>query len=181
MSGRKKKSSPAKTAVEVPKIERPDKLLLRLYALQSCSALVFFPFLFVPFYLRYRSLRYSFDEEGVGASWGILFRREVHLTYGRIQDIHVRQNVIERWLGIGRVELQTASGSAGAELVIEGIRQHAELRDFFYAKMRGTAGSDTEATQSTEPEAVRLLREIREELVRTRQALEAAPSKERPS
>ena len=156
----------------VPELERPDALLLKAYLVQSLAGLFLFPFIFLPLYLRYRSLRYRFDEEGVGASWGILFRREVFLTYARIQDIQVRQNVVERWLGIGRVELQTASGSASAELAIEGVRDHSGLRDFFYARMRGVSAEEGEVHEPTEPDAVRLLREIREELVGARKALE---------
>ena len=36
-------------------------------------------------------------------SWGILFRREVIIQFARIQDIHLRSNVVERWLGLGRI------------------------------------------------------------------------------
>ena len=51
-----------------------------------------------------------FDEEGISVRWGILFRREINLTYARIQDIHLRSNFIERWLNLARIEVQTASG-----------------------------------------------------------------------
>jgi putative membrane protein len=33
------------------------------------------------------------------------------LTYARIQDIHVTRNIFERWLGIGTVQIQTASAA----------------------------------------------------------------------
>ena len=70
----------------------------------------------------------------------MLFRREIYLTYKRIQDIHVKRNVIERWLDIGTVEVQTASGSSSAELAIEGMEHFAEVRDYLYGRMRGFAG-----------------------------------------
>jgi len=47
---------------------------------------------------------------------GILFRREVNLTYARIQDIHLRSGLIQRWLRLANVQIQTASGSSGPEL-----------------------------------------------------------------
>jgi putative membrane protein len=85
----------------------------------------------------YRSLRYEVDAEGITMRWGVLFRREVSLTYARIQDIHLSSNVVERWLGLARVQLQTASGSASAEMTIEGIRDVDAMRDFLYSRMRG--------------------------------------------
>ncbi len=47
-------------------------------------------------------------------------------------------NVVERWLGLARIKIQTASGSAKAEMTVEGIAQFGALRDFLYARMRGT-------------------------------------------
>ncbi len=72
--------------------------------------------------------------------WGILFRREINLTYARIQDIHLVSNVVERWLGLARINIQTASGSSKAEMTIEGLAAYDSLRDFLYARMRGTRG-----------------------------------------
>lgn len=70
-------------------IERPHPNLMKLYFLQALCATVAFPFVIVPLYFRYHTLRYRFDAGGISAQWGILFHREVYLTYKRIQDIHV--------------------------------------------------------------------------------------------
>ena len=118
-------------------IERPHRKLLLYYTLTSLLVGPLFPFLFVPRYFRYHTLRYDFGDEGISMRWGILFRREVHLTYPRIQDIHLHSNLIERWLGLGRLLIQTASGSSKAEMTIEGVLEFEELRDFIYERMRG--------------------------------------------
>jgi len=86
-------------------------------------------------------MRYRFDEDGISMRWGILFRREIHLTYTRIQDIHLTSNLIERWLGLARIQVQTASGSSAAEMTIEGIKTYELVRDFIYSKMRGHAAA----------------------------------------
>jgi putative membrane protein len=86
---------------------------------------------------RYQTLHYHFDDEGVTMGWGVLFRREINLTYSRIQDIHLTSNIIERYLGLARVHIQTASGRAGAEMVIEGLRDFEAVRDHLYSRMRG--------------------------------------------
>lgn len=128
--------------LRLPVTLQPHVNLLKYYLL---TALVFPPaFLFVavPMYFRYRTLRYDVDAEGITMRWGILFRREVSLTYARIQDIRLTSNVVERWLGLARIQLQTASGSSTAEMTIEGIPDVESMRDFLYSRMRGTAGTD---------------------------------------
>ncbi len=68
--------------------------------------------------------------------WGVLFRREISLNYPRIQDIHLTSNFVERWLGLARLQLQTAAGSATAEMTIEGLEQVEQIRDYLYSRMR---------------------------------------------
>jgi len=133
---------------------RPEPQLLAYYALASLLLGPFFVFALVPLWFRYQTLRYRFDGEGVSMRWGILFRREVHLTYARIQDIHLTSNVVERWLGLARVQVQTASGSSKAEMTIEGRRDFEALRDFLYRRMRGMeddvpAGAEGRAAEGT--------------------------------
>ena len=126
--------------MDVFSIHRPSPALFRYYVLSSFLA---GPFFFVPLvylYFRYHTMRYDFDEEGISMRWGILFRREITLTYARIQDIHLTSNVLERWLGLARIQIQTASASASAEMTIEGVHEFEAVRDFLYSKMRGVRG-----------------------------------------
>ena len=159
-------------------IQRPHANLMILYFLQALASLFAFPIVILPLYFRYHTLRYSFDDEGVSAKWGILFRREVYLTYRRIQDIHVSRNIFERWLGIGRVEIQTASGRATAELTLEGMEDYEAVRDFLYRRMRGAKGEAVGATTEVAPasagsdEVVALLHAIADDVTAVRQALE---------
>jgi putative membrane protein len=130
----------------LPVTLKPHPNLLRYYLL---SSLVLGPAFFLaalPYYFRYRTLRYEMDAEGITMRWGILFRREISLTYARIQDIQLSSNVIERWLGLARIQLQTASGSAAAEMTIEGLRDPDAMRDFLYSRMRGAADVPAAAT-----------------------------------
>lgn len=79
--------------------------------------------------------------------WGILFRKEVYLTYRRLQDIHLTRNVLQRWMGLAKISLQTASGSSQAEMVVEGVLQAEELRDYLYSQMRGARNSGGSISQ----------------------------------
>ncbi|MBI2393366.1 MAG: PH domain-containing protein [Deltaproteobacteria bacterium] len=149
-------------------ITRPHPRLLRQYLLQALFAGPVSPIAMLILYFRYHTMRYRFDEHGISKSWGILLRREVNLTYARIQDIHLASGPIQRWLGLADVQVQTASGSASAELVIEGLLEFEAIRDFLYSRMRGVRD---EAAHEKPDEAVTLLREIRDDLRATREAL----------
>jgi membrane protein YdbS with pleckstrin-like domain len=154
----------------VHKIERPDPSLMTYYTLVCLLTGPLFPIVIVPNYFRYHTMRYRFDGDGISMRWGLLFRREIHLTYARIQDIHLTSNLIERWLGLARIQVQTASGSSSAEMTIEGIREFELVRDFIYSKMRGhAAGPVTPAAASAQEsdllaEVAAGLREVSEEL-----------------
>src|SRR5688500_15268917 len=94
---------------------------MKYYILTSFMAAPFFVFPLLYLYFRYHTMRYEFDEEGISMRWGILFRREITLTYARIQDIHLNSNLVERWLRLARIQIQTASASAAAEMTLEEI------------------------------------------------------------
>jgi|SRR5437867_4232402 len=146
-------------------LERPDSSLLKYYAIISLLTGPGFLIMFWPLLFKYETLKYRFEDEGMSMSWGVLFRHEIHLTYRRIQDIHLSRNLIQRWLGLATVSIQTASGSSGPEMNIEGILRAGELRDYLYAKMRGARGLGSHATAgggNPHDEALSLLREIRD-------------------
>lgn len=168
---------------QIQAIERPDPSLLTYYLLSALLFPPLFPILALPLYFRYHTMRYAFTDDGISMSWGILFRRQIIVNYARIQDIHLKSNVVERWLGLARILVQTASGSAHAEMTIEGIKEFETLRDFLYARMRGvkdhpaagTGASAAGAAAVNAPardEVAIALREAAAELRLIRQAVE---------
>jgi putative membrane protein len=166
-------------------IQRPSPKLWTYYVLMSFFAGPFFFVVLVPLYFRYHTMHYRFDREGISMGWGILFRREINLTYSRIQDIHLVANFVERWLGLARIQIQTASGSARAEMTLEGLLEFEHVRDFLYSRMRGARDARGEVSPATTgaPDAARstgdladVLAEVAAELRALRQALENARS-----
>lgn len=160
-------------------IDRPHPRLLKLYMIRAVltgpGLVVLIPLL----YFRYETMRFKFDAEGIHMSWGILFRKQVNLTYARIQDIHLTSGIIQRWLGLADVKIQTASGSSGAEMTLEGLLEFEAIRDFLYTRMRGyrdrqvTSASAVAPIQGgTSADAAALLREAVDELRAARFALE---------
>jgi len=175
--------APASTEPQILALERPHPDLWKYYiicaVLTGPALIVTLPLL----YFRYHTLRYRFDSEGIHMRVGILFRREVNLTYTRIQDIHLKSGFIQRWLGLANLEVQTASGSASAELVIEGFKEFEVIRDFLYTRMRGyqaqgakphSAATATAVSPEADAEMISLLLGIRDELRQTRTALVSA-------
>lgn len=162
-------------------IERPHPRLLWLYMIRALltgpGVIIMAPLLF----FRYETMRFRFDAEGIHMRWGILFRRQINLTYARIQDIHLTSGLIQRWFGLADVKIQTASGSSDAEMTLEGLMEFEAVRDFLYARMRGYrdapqhgvdtvpasgAGGDEESGEALLREAVDELRAIRQALER---------------
>ncbi|MBL9138936.1 MAG: PH domain-containing protein [Verrucomicrobiales bacterium] len=174
----------------VESMDRPNPRLMTYYFLTALVVPPAFPVLILILYFRYHTMRYRFDGEGVSMRWGILFRREILLNYARIQDIQIRANLVERWLGIARIEIQTAAGSSGAEMTLEGFVNYEEVRDFLYERMRGARGESHRSDRtiigtstapalsgSSNPEAEELaavLREVAAEIRAMRSELEKA-------
>jgi putative membrane protein len=171
---------------DIFQIERPDSKLWIYYILSSFMAGPLFFVALVPLYFRYQTLHYRFDQEGISMGWGILFRREINLTYSRIQDIHLVSNIVERWLGLARIQIQTASGSAKAEMTLSGLLEFERVRDFLYSRMRGardavptsarataTGGAPALASLEGAEDLAAVLTEVAAELRGVRLALEA--------
>jgi putative membrane protein len=176
-------------AAAIMAIERPDSALWTYYLLRCLVVPPLFPLLVLPSYFRYHTMRYKFTEEGISMSWGILFRHEVILNYARIQDIHLSSNIVERWLGLARVLIQTASSSSAAEMTIEGIKNFEEVRDFLYSRMRGVKDASQQraaALRNTEAssaggggdELAATLRDLAIELRALREVIERTNAKE---
>ena len=169
---------PADVDAHILSIQRPHPRLLRLYMIRALltgpGLVVLMPLLF----FRYETMRFRFDAEGIHMRWGLLFQRQINLTYARIQDIHLTSGLLQRWLGLADVKIQTASGSSSAEMTLEGLLEFEAVRDFLYTRMRGyrdasrvaPAAPADAAADETDGEA--LLREAVAELRATRLALE---------
>lgn len=167
-----------RTHANILAIERPHPNLLWLYVIRAVLTgpgfIVLMPLLF----FRYETMRFRFDAEGIHMRWGILFRRQINLTYARIQDIHLTSGFIQRWLGLADIKIQTASGSSDAEMTLEGLMEFEAVRDFLYSQMRGYRDRTSReeparvAASADGGQVAALLREAIDELRATRLAFE---------
>ncbi|MCY3011869.1 MAG: PH domain-containing protein [Planctomycetota bacterium] len=159
-----------------PKIDRPSPALLTYYVLSSLLSLPAVVIVLPALWIRYQTLKYELQESGIRMQVGLFFRKEVVVAFRRIQDIHVSRNIVQRWLGIASVSIQTASGNAMPEIVLEGMADPDSIRDWLYERMRGAKGlttssvvGDAASDLGSNPledneEATELLRGIRDNL-----------------
>jgi membrane protein YdbS with pleckstrin-like domain len=159
---------------------KPDQTLLKYYFTYSLLWLFLFPFIFIAKYIRYRTLRYVFTDKEVTMSWGGIQKQSISVSYERVQDIQLSSGPIERQYSLAKVQLQTASGDASAEIVLEGFLNPAELRDQLYEKIQSAKnpGHDKQVHShavanevSSSPELVEVLKHIAGELKAIRKTL----------
>jgi len=99
-------------------------------------------------------------------------------------------------MGLADVQIQTASGSAGAEMTLEGLLETEAIRDYLYTRMRGyrernapaghapgapAAGQPAIGGGTEDPRAMALLTEAVAELRAAREALERLAASRNPS
>ncbi len=170
------------TEAAILSITRPHTKLWTYYILSCLVIPPLFPILILPAWFHYRTMRYRFDDEGISMSWGILFRREIIINYARIQDIHLQSNLVERWFGLARILVQTASGNSGAEMTIVGLREYEAVRDFLYSRMRGVKDQPTDShagrNSDSDRELATTLREVAHEMKAIRESLNREPPHE---
>ena len=75
-------------------------------------------------------------------------------------------NFVERWLNLARIDVQTASGSSGAEMTLEGLLEFEAIRDYLYTRMRGGHEQRRGAIRA-EPGSARLDAPVLDELSET--------------
>jgi uncharacterized membrane protein YdbT with pleckstrin-like domain len=164
--------TPTAPGFDATTITRPHERLLTYYFICALLTLPAFPVTMIVLYIKYRTMRFRFDQEGIWKRQGLLWRHETNVAYRRIQDIHLTNGIIQRWLGLGTVSIQTAAGSSTAEVTIDGVLEAEALRDYLYTKMRGVRDGAHAAAHvpegasdgETHDETLALLTEIRDSL-----------------
>ena len=94
--------------------------------------------------LRYRRWRWRMTSRALELEHGVLVRQVRALPYVRIQHIDVEHGPLDRWLGLARLEVHTASVTATLPGLpadeAPGIR--AALLQFAASAVTGTQGDD---------------------------------------
>ena len=100
--------------------------------------------------IRYVSYRYRYDPNEMVIRSGLVFRRERHIPYGRIQNVDAVQNVLHRLLKVVEVRVETGGGQAPeATMSVLPVGAFQEMRARVFAERQALA-----TEQSAESTAV---------------------------
>ena len=126
----------------------------------------------------YRSLAYEVQNDEVIVRAGIWTKSVKHVPYRTVTNLTVKRDILDRWLGIGTLNIQTAgmSGTTGAEERLVGLTDVQEVYEIVVTELRRFRGSmsPTAAEVEGEPTLVstNALSAILTEVRAIRQALE---------
>jgi putative membrane protein len=107
--------------------------------------------------IRYATYFYRYDESELVIRSGLLFRRERHIPYARIQNIDAVQNLLHRLLRVVEVKLETGGGeTAEATMSVLPIAGFQEMRERVFAERHAARPDATIAVGPTPLLALRL-------------------------
>lgn len=105
----------------------------------------------------YRSLRYEIQDDEVVVHVGIWTKSVKHVPYRTVTNIQVKRDVVDRMLGTGTLNIQTAgmSGQTGAEERLVGLANVQEVYASVAGELRRFRGgmAPTQADMEEEPAA----------------------------
>ena len=103
----------------------------------------------------YRSLRYEVQDDEVVVYAGLWTKSVKHVPYRTVTNLEVKRDVVDRWLGIGTLNIQTAgmSGQKGAEERLVGLSNVQEVYASVAEELRRFRGgmAPTQADFEVEP------------------------------
>jgi membrane protein YdbS with pleckstrin-like domain len=119
----------------------------------------------------YRRLAYEIQEDEVIVRVGIWTKSVKHVPYRTMTNLTVKRDILERWLGIGTLNIQTAgmSGTTGTEEKLVGLTNVEEVYEIVVTELhrfRGSmaptaAGVEGEPAVSTTDTLSAILSEVR--------------------
>jgi putative membrane protein len=99
--------------------------------------------------VRYISYRYRYDPNEIVIRSGLVFRKERHIPYARIQNIDAVQRPLHRLLNVVEVRLETGAGQTPeATMSVLPLTAFREMRERVFAG-RGEASTATDAGGAT--------------------------------
>jgi len=127
----------------------------------------------------YRSLSYEIQDDEVIVRVGIWTHSVKHVPYRTVTNITVKRDILDRWLGIGTLNIQTAgmSGTTGAEESLVGLVDVQSAYDTVVTQLRRFRGamSPVSAGEEIGPPASQdaTMRAILEQVEAIRELMEA--------
>lgn len=150
----------------------PPALRAIWVSVETGAIVVFFASIPITYFLQrlnYEMRWYIVTDRSLRIRKGVVWLQEVTMTFANIQEIRVKANPIERWLGLANVEVRSAGGgmtahetpSSGHVGEFEGVDNPEAIRDLMVERLRVYRDSGLgEKTEASEPLALSAAREV---------------------
>lgn len=157
-------------------------------ALESVGACVFAASIPITYFLQrlnYEMRWYIVTDRSLRIRSGVVWLREMTMTFANVQGIRLTANPIEGLLGLANLEVQSAGGGAsqahgtpgsGHVAKLEGVDNAAAIRDLIVERLRMYRDSGEKTVDAQEPPALSAARQVLEETRALRNSLKE-PSK----
>jgi len=141
----------------------------------AASATLVFGFLYWWIGAFYETAYYRVTESDIEYKRGVWFKQRTEVPYNRITNISAKQGPVQRSVGCGQVNIQTAGSSdkSGPELKIKGVEDYERIRAEIVNRIKDSKPSTAGETFAVEDEVSRnRADEILEELKKIRSIIE---------
>src|SRR6185295_1246185 len=160
----------------IPKL--PPVVRAIWWALEAGAAGVFLASIPITYFLQrlnYEMRWYIVTDRSLRIRSGVVWLREMTMTFANIQTIRVNANPVERLLGLANVEVQSAGGggshgghgtpSSGHVAKFEGVDNATAIRDLIVERLRvyRDSGLGERMVETREPLALPAAREVLQE------------------
>ena len=146
-------------------------------ALAAAAASVFVASIPITYFLQrlnYEMRWYIVTDRSLRIRSGVVWLREITMTFANVQGIRVSANPIERLLGLANVDVQSAGGGgsdaskarpSGHLARFAGVDNAAEIRDLIVERLRvyRDSGLGERTVEAQEPHALAAAREVLQE------------------
>jgi len=163
----------------------PPLVRIIWFAVEVGAAAVFVASIPITYFLQrlnYEMRWYIVTDRSLRIRSGVVWLREMTMTFANVQGIRVNANPIERFLGLANVEVQSAGGgsshsegipSSGHVARFEGVDNAAVIRDLIVERLRAyrDSGLGEKTVEAREPLALSAAREALEETRALRNSL----------
>ena len=107
----------------------------------------------------YKRFGYELTDDTFDIRSGVFSRREREIPYGRIQNVDISRNVLQRLVGLSAVNIETAGGGSTEAAIqyvtaFEGKRLQQDIRRYKRDESKTPADSDADADRSVDEEVL---------------------------
>ncbi|MDR3037569.1 MAG: PH domain-containing protein [Coriobacteriales bacterium] len=100
-------------------------------------------------YIYYKRFLWEITEADIHIYSGIIFKKQIHIPFQRVQSIDFKATLIERILGLVKLKIETAGGASNTGVVIPALKlaQAEALRADVFARKRYSSQQQEAALQ----------------------------------